>query len=417
MSSSLNHAVWSAQAHMPSVLGRQIVIERGEGSHVYTSEGTKLYDACAGLWHTQIGHGRKEIAETAAAQIGKLETFHVFGRFLNDQVVELSNVISELLPMNDPKIVFNSGGGDAVDLACKLARRYWQIQGKHSKKIILSRDFAYHGLHAFGTSVAGLEFNRDGYGTESLIPETARVSFHDLTAVEATINTLGADNIAAIIAEPVMGAGGLYPPEPGYLEGLNALAKKYDLLFIVDEVITGFGRTGKWFASERWGLTPDMITMAKGITSGYAPLGAVAVAPRVWQPFFEPGADTPIFRQGVTYSGHALACAIALRNLQIMKDEHLVERAGEFEGILRNELEQLAPHELVADVRVGGFLGAVEIAAHIPGNVIADELIERGFITRPLPNNSLQISPTLVTEASDLSALTAAIGDVLDTHL
>jgi adenosylmethionine-8-amino-7-oxononanoate aminotransferase len=401
---------------MPSVLGRQIVINRGEGSYIFTEDGQKLFDASAGLWHTQIGHGRKEIAEVAAAQIEKLETYHMFGRFLNDKAVELSNVVSELIPIDNLKIVFNSGGSDSADLACKLARRYWQVQGKHDKQIILSREFAYHGLHAFGTSVGGLEFNRAGYGTESLIPETARVSFHDIAAVEAKINEIGADKIAAIIAEPIIGAGGVFPPEPGYLEGLDALAKKYDLLFIVDEVITGFGRTGKWFATERWSLQPDMITMAKGITSGYAPLGGVAVAPRVWEPFFTPGDETPIFRHGVTYSGHALACAIALRNIEIMKDENLVERAAHLETVLRQELTDLASHELVADCRVGGFLGAVEVASHLHGNLIADELIERGFVSRPLPGNALQISPPLIAEDQEIVDLVDAIRDVLDSH-
>lgn len=411
------HAIWSAQAHMPSVLGRQLVIDRGEGSYIFTTEGQKLFDASAGLWHTQIGHGRKEIAEVAAAQISKLETYHMFGRFLNDQAVELSNVLSDLIPIDNPRIIFNSGGSDSADVACKLARRYWQVQGKHEKQIIIGREFAYHGLHAFGTSVGGLEFNRAGYGTDSLVPETAHVSFHDIAAVEASILEIGPERIAAIISEPIIGAGGVYPPEPGYLEGLNALAKKYDLLFIVDEVITGFGRTGHWFASQRWNLEPDMITMAKGITSGYAPLGGVAVAPRVWEPFFAPGDDTPIFRQGVTYSGHALACAIALRNLEIMRDEQLVDRAAHLETVLRAELEELNSHELVAECRVGGFLGAVEIVSTLAGNVVADELIERGFVCRPLPNNALQISPPLITEDHEIVQLAEAIRDVLDTHV
>lgn len=411
------HAVWSAQAHMPSVLGRQIIIDRGEGSYIFTTEGQKLFDASAGLWHTQIGHGRTEIAEVAAAQISKLETYHMFGRFLNDQAVELSNVLSELIPLDNPRIIFNSGGSDSADVACKLARRYWQVQGKHEKQIIVGREFAYHGLHAYGTSVGGLEFNRAGYGTESLVPETAHVSFHDIAAVEARLLEIGPERIAAIIAEPVIGAGGVYPPEPGYLEGLNALAKKYDLLFIVDEVITGFGRTGHWFATERWNLQPDMITMAKGITSGYAPLGGVAVAPRVWEPFFAPGDDTPIFRQGVTYSGHALASAIAIKNLEIMRDEQLVDRAAHLETVLRRELEGIADHELIAECRVGGFLGAVELVSHLHGNTVADELIERGFVCRPLPNNALQISPPLITEDHEIEQLAEAIRDVLDSHL
>lgn len=401
---------------MPSVLGRQIVINRGEGSYVFDTDGNRYFDACASLWHANIGHGRKEIATAAAQQIEQLETFHMFGRFLNDKALELGDVVANLVPIDDPKLVFNSGGGDAVDLACKLARRYWQLQGRQTKKFILSRENAYHGLHGFGTSLAGLEFNRSGFGTESLIPETARVSFTDLAAVEATIHEIGAENIAAIISEPIIGAGGLYPPEEGYLEGLNALARRYDILFIVDEVITGFGRTGKWFATERWGLEPDMITMAKGITSGYAPLGAVAVAPRVWQPFFEEGPESPIFRQGITYSGHALACAIALRNIQILKDEQLVERAAELEPLLAAELEPLRAHPLVSDVRVCGFLGAVQLNADQPGSDVADALIERGIITRVLPNNALQISPPFITTEAELANLATKIRETLDAR-
>lgn len=410
------NTVWSGQAHMPSVLGRQIVINRGEGAYVFDTEGNRYFDACAGLWHTNVGHSRKEIARTAAQQIEQLETFHMFGRFLNDKALELGDVVADLVPIDDPKIIFNSGGGDAVDLACKLARRYWQLQGRQSKKFILSRENAYHGLHGFGTSLAGLEFNRAGFGTESLIPETARVSFTDLAAVEATITEIGAENIAAIISEPIIGAGGLYPPEAGYLEGLNALARRYDILFIVDEVITGFGRTGSWFATQRWGLSPDMITMAKGITSGYAPLGAVAVAPRVWQPFFEEGPESPIFRQGITYSGHALACAIALRNIEILKDEQLVQRAGALESVLASELEPLREHPLVADVRVCGFLGAVQLVSEHPGAGVADALIERGIITRVLPNNALQISPPFITTEAELAHLARTIREVLDAQ-
>ena len=205
-STTTKHAIWSAQAHMPSVLGRQITIERGEGNYVFDTEGNRYFDACAGLWHTQVGHGRKELATAAAEQIEKLETFHLFGRFLNDQAAELSNVVAELVPIENAKIIFNSGGGDADDLACKLARRYWQLQGKRDKKIILSRDFSYHGLHAFGSAIGGLEFNRLGFGGDSLIPETARVSFHDLEAVERPLD-LGLKRRIVLDDQHLLGLG------------------------------------------------------------------------------------------------------------------------------------------------------------------------------------------------------------------
>jgi adenosylmethionine-8-amino-7-oxononanoate aminotransferase len=182
-------------------------------------------------------------------------------------------------------------------------------------------------LHGFGTSIAGLHFNRDGYGSDSLIPETRRIPRDDLAATEEVIREIGADQIAAIVFEPVIGTGGVFPPTEGYLAGLQELARRHDILLVADEVITGFGRTGEWFASQRWGIEPDMITMAKGLTSGYLPLGAVAIAPRIAEPFFV-GADAPDFRHGLTYSGHATACAVAAVNLDIIEEEGLVSRSA-----------------------------------------------------------------------------------------
>src|SRR5690242_16684019 len=175
-------ALWSAQAHMPSVLGRQLVIERGEGCYITTTDGRRLFDGTAGLWHANVGHGRAELAQVAYDQMCQLETYHVFGRFANDRAMALSERLSALAPIPDAKVILNNGGSDAIDLACKLARRFWQLQGRTSKTTILSRELAYHGLHAFGTSIAGLEFNREGYGSDSLVPETARVPQHDLDA-------------------------------------------------------------------------------------------------------------------------------------------------------------------------------------------------------------------------------------------
>jgi adenosylmethionine-8-amino-7-oxononanoate aminotransferase len=198
-------ALWSAQAHMPSVLGRQIEIVGGEGAYVTTSSGQRLLDATAGLWHTNVGHGREELARAAYDQMKRLETYHVFGRFVNDAALALADRVAAYAPFLDARVILTSGGSDSVDSACKLARRHWQLEGKKDKKVILSREYAYHGLHGFGTSVAGLQPNRDGYGTDSLIPETARVAHSDIAQVEMAIRQIGASNIAAIIAEPIMG--------------------------------------------------------------------------------------------------------------------------------------------------------------------------------------------------------------------
>ena len=322
----------------PLGVGQQLVIKRGEGCYIVTTGGRRLFDGTAGLWHANVGHGQPELADAAAAQMRNLETYHIFGRFVNDQALALAERLAAISPIADPKIILNSGGSDAIDVACKLARRHWQREGKHSKTVILSREYAYHGLHAFGTSIAGLGFNREGYGTDSLVPETARIPLHDIEATATLIADIGADNIAALVTEPVQGTGGVNPPHEGYLRSLSELCRANDILLILDEVITGFGRTGTMFAAERFGITPDLITFAKGLTSGYAPLGGVMISPRIWQPFYVDSADTPIFRHGATYAGHATACAVAMRNLDILEQESLLERVKDLETQLADGL-------------------------------------------------------------------------------
>jgi adenosylmethionine-8-amino-7-oxononanoate aminotransferase len=406
-------ALWSAQAHMPSVLGRQIVIERAQGAYLFTGDGQRLFDGTAGLWHANVGHSRLELAEAAYAQMQRLETYHIFGRYLNDQAVELGELLARMSPIANPKVILNSGGSDAIDVACKLARRHWQAEGRSTKLLILSRDFAYHGLHAYGTSIAGLQFNRDGYGTESLVPETARVSTYDITAVEETIQEIGADNIAAVVAEPIQGTGGVIPPAPGYLEGLQRICRDNDILLIADEVITGFGRTGEMFATQRYGLEPDLITFAKGITSGYAPLGGVFVSPRVWERFYRDADETPVFRHGATYAGHATACAVALRHLNLLEEEKLLPRVKELEVVLTEELKRLDALAGVAETRVAGLMGGVSLRADLSAEAVTDALIENGFVTRPLRGNTVQVSPPFITTDAELRELVGAIEAVV----
>ncbi|WP_087009589.1 aspartate aminotransferase family protein [Gulosibacter sp. 10] len=404
-------ALWPAQAHVPSVLGRQLVIDRAEGCYVFTEDGRRLFDGTAGLWHANIGHSHPELARVAFEQMRRLETYHVFARFANDKALALGERLAGLSPIERPKVILGSGGSDAIDQACKLARRHWQREGRGSKRIVLSREFAYHGLHAYGTSIAGLEFNREGYGTESLVPETARVSHDDAEAVARTIAEIGPERIAAIVAEPVQGTGGVNPPAPGYLEAIQRLCREHDILLVLDEVITGFGRTGRMFAAERYGLEPDMITFAKGVTSGYAPLGGVLVSPRLWEPFYEDDPATPIFRHGATYAGHATAAAIALAHLDILEREGLVERARELEGVLREALDELAAEQdAVAEARVEGFLGGVSLDASLPAEQVADDLVELGFISRPLRGNTLQLSPPFTAADDEVRGFVRAIG-------
>lgn len=404
---------------MPTAMVKRLVIARGEGAWLTSSTGQRLLDATASLWHANIGHGRERVAQAASEQMRTLETYHTFGRFANEPALRLADRLADLAPMPNAKVMLTSGGSDSVDLACKLARRHWQLEGRGTKKVILSRLGAYHGLHAYGTSIAGLQYNRDGYGTESLVPETARISTNDLSQVRAQVEAIGADNIAAVIAEPVIGTGGVVGPADGYLEGLAALARDLDILLIADEVITGFGRTGHTFGSQRYGITPDLVTMAKGITSGYAPLGGVLVAPRVADRFFSgpAGGDAPMFRHGLTYAGHATACVVAETNLDIIEEEGLVERAAHLETVLQKAVAPLSTHELVVEVRAGhAFMAGIQLRDDVSGDAIAEACTEAGVLVRTIHNNTLQICPPFVTTEDEIALIAETITGALDNY-
>jgi len=399
---------------MPSVAGDRVTIVAGEGANVQTDDGRWLLDATAALWYANIGHGRARLADAASAQMRRLETYHTFGRIVNDQALALADRVADLSPIDDPKVFWVSGGSDAVDTAAKLARRHWQLQGRPNKRIIISREWSYHGLHAFGTSLAGIPFNREGYGSESLIPETARVPSNDADALEGAILEFGADRVAAVFAEPVIGTGGVILPAPGYLERVEAICHEHEILLVLDEVITGFGRTGEMFATDLFGLHPDMLVIAKGITSGYAALGGVLVAPGVWSQFFD-SPNAPIFRHGVTYSGHATSCAVAQANLDVLAEEDLVARVASLAPVLERAVKALADHPLVAEVRSGiGLLAGVQLSAEVSGDELTRRCIDDGVLLRVITNNTIQISPPFVVEADDLERIAASIARALD---
>jgi adenosylmethionine-8-amino-7-oxononanoate aminotransferase len=410
-------ALWNPQAQMASVAGDRLTIVAGEGANVQTDDGRWLLDATAGLWHANIGHGRERLAQAAAQQMRRLETYHTFGRTANQPALELADRVAALGPIDDAKVFWVSGGSDAVDTAAKLARRFWQIQGEANKRIIISRDGSYHGLHGFGTSLAGIPFNREGYGSESLIPETARIPANDADELEAAILSFGPDRVAAVFAEPIIGTGGVILPAPGYLQRVEAICREHDVLLVLDEVITGFGRTGEMFATDRFDLAPDMILMAKGITSGYAPLGGVLIAPRVWAPFFD-SPDGPIFRHGVTYSGHATACAVVQANLDVLAEEELVARVATLAPELQRAVAPLAGHELVGEVRSGiGLLAGVQLVPEVSGDELIRRCIDEGVLLRVIMMNTIQISPPFIVQSADLQRIADAIKRALDGAL
>ncbi|TDE88543.1 aspartate aminotransferase family protein [Occultella glacieicola] len=404
--------LWHPQTHMPSASRDRLVIASGDGAWVTTEDGQRLLDLPAGLWHANIGHGRERLAHVAAEQMSTLETYHLFGAHATRPALDLADRLSDLVPIESATIFFTSGGSDSIDTACKLARRYWQTVGEPARTVILSRDTGYHGLHGFGTSIAGLGFNRDGYGSDSLIPETARVPRDDLTETERIILEIGPENIAALVVEPVVGTGGVFPPSTGYLQGLRELTRRHKILLVADEVITGFGRTGAMFACERWGIEPDMITMAKGVTSGYLPLGAVAIAPHLAEPFFL-GDDAPMFRHGLTYSGHATVCAVAMANLDILEEEQLLQRVRELEPVLETALNDLATSPLVADVRSVGLMAGIQLVPELDGGEVVRAVRDSGVLTRLITNNTLHVCPPFVVTAHELTTAIADIGEHL----
>jgi putrescine aminotransferase len=386
----------------------ELVLVRGEGAFVWDDRGRRYLDVPASLWYCNVGHGRHEIVDAVAGQMRQLEAYSNFGPFATRPTLELADRLHSLTPVANPKVFFTSGGSDAIDTAAKLARRYWHVLGRPDKRLLISREDAYHGLHGVGTSIAGIELNREGYGT--LVGETLRVARDDAGAFETLVQEVGPENIAAFFCEPVIGGGGIHAPTEGYLQAVQQICRVNDIIFVVDEVITGFGRTGALFASQRFELEPDILIVAKGITSGYLPLGAAIVGERVWEPFWK-RSPAPIFRHGITYSGHAAACAAALANLDILERERLVDRVAGLEVVLASQFERLESLTPVKAVRAGvGLLAAVAFHSHATAAAVMDWCTEAGFIMRPIGDGAtLQISPPFVVSERDIEALRQAI--------
>ena len=400
---------------MSVVKDAEIVIARGEGAYIWDEQGNRYLDGLASLWYANVGHGRKEIADAVVAQMAQLETFHTMFQFANRPALDLCERVSALAPLEDAKVFLTSGGSDAIDAAGKLVRRYWHAMDKPEKRTIISRERAYHGLHILGTSVTGLHVNREGLGP--LLADTAQVGTNESDDVQAVVDRLGADAVAAYIAEPIVGSGGVIHPAPGYFEAVQQICRDNDILFIADEVITGFGRTGEWFGSQRLGLAPDMMTTAKGLSSGYLPIGGVIVSKRVWEPFWEDGTDL-IFRHGLTYAGHATACAAALANLDIIERDDLIARVRQLESVLAGALRPLESHELVGEVRAGiGLLAGIQLRGHTTAVSVMERCLAKGVMIRPLPDGVLGISPPFVITEDDIAFLAEVIAAALDDEV
>ena len=408
--------LWHPFADMSAVRGHELVIERGEGVWLWDADGRRYLDASASLWYCNVGHGRAEIADAVAAQMMRLEAWSIFGDAATPPALDLADRLAGLSSLDGARVFLTTGGGDAIDTAAKLARLYWQVRGRPERLHVVSRTSAYHGTMAFGTSLGGIQANRAGYGP--LVPSTSQVQWDSPEALADELERIGPERVAAFFFEPVIGAGGVLPPPSGYIERVAAICHDAGVLLVCDSVICGFGRLGTWLGFERFGIEPDLVTFAKGVTSGYLPLGGVVVSGRVAEPFWdEPGI---VVRHGQTYSGHAAVCAAALANLDILEREGLVARGRDLEQVAMETLAPLADHPLVGEVRGGtGLLAGIafEPAAlaedpALPGKAYR-AIREHEVLIRTL-GDSLAVSPPLTISPAELELIRDGVRAGLD---
>lgn len=377
-----------------------VTVARGEGARIYDNAGKEYIDGMASLWYCAIGHGRREMADAVSRQITTIEAYSAFDPFTTRIADELCERIASLSPVVDARVFLCNSGSEAVDSAMKLARLAHVQAGRPERTIIISRGRGYHGTNYGGTSAQGIPPNRTGYGP--LVGDVIHVDPDDIEGLSQIMST-NSERLAAVISEPVQGAGGVFPPTDGYLQQLRKLCDKHGAYLIFDEVITGFGRLGTWFGAQHFGVTPDLLTFAKAVTSGYQPLGGVIVGKAVREPI---EADASfLLRHGYTYSGHATACAAAITNLDIIEREGLLERAIHIGNRLESGLSALASDGMIDHAR--GRV-AVWAAAHVPGvdpMVVRDRMLASGAITRALNTDTNSFCPPLVITDAELDRL------------
>jgi putrescine aminotransferase len=414
---------WHGFADMHAIADAEVVIRSADGVWLEDTNGNRYLDATAALWYCNVGYGRREIADAVAEQLVRLPAYSSFGAYTSEPSIALAERLADLAPILNAVVFLGSGGSDAVDTAAKLARRYWDVVGHPEKRVIVSREFGYHGMHGWGTSLVGIGPMKTGYGG-NFIDEVVNVGSMDVETLGALFAERSGE-IAAFIGEPVIGAGGVYPPEDHYWPEVSRLCHDHDILLIADEVITGFGRTGHLWATTRYGIEPDMITFAKGVSSGYVPLGGVLVGERVRGPFWDQDVPGAVFRHGYTYSGHAGAAAAGMANLDIIEREGLVARVATLEPILDRAVRRLESAPGVGEVRTVGLTAAVafrgDLLAADPGlpERAVTAALRHGVATRVLRGHALQISPPfIITEAeiaTMVDGLAAALEDVAAT--
>lgn len=424
-------------AYHPKSHVNPLVIERGEGVWLYTTDGQKILDGMAGLWNVNAGYGNAELAQVAHDQMLKLAFISNFSGMTNLPSIQLAEKLAGFAYDGLNTTMFTSGGSEANDSAFKTARYYWKRKGKPGKYKVIARKGSYHGVTLSATFATGLEkyhamfgpapdgfihipapnpyrFDGDLEAGETVAEAAAR-------ALEEAILREGADTVAAFIAEPVMGVGGVIVPPDDYFPRVRTICDKYEILFISDEVITGFGRTGEWFALKHWNVKPDILSFAKAITSGYAQLGGIQISDEIRETM-ESAPEAEAYMHGFTYSGHAMACAVGLKNLEIMERENYPQRARDLGKHLLDGLKSLTEFPFVGDVRGLGLVCGVEIVSDkvskAPDAAMAGKIFkaaqERGLRSRPL-GNTLAFSPPLMINADEVDEIVKRLGAAMES--
>jgi len=415
---------------------RPRIITKAKGVYLWDSEGQKILDGMAGLWCTALGYGREELVEAASRQMRELPFYNTFFKTAHPPVLELARAIAEITPGNLNHVFFTGGGSEGNDTMLRLVRHYWASLGKPEKQIIISRKNAYHGSTVAGASLGGMQpmHEQGGLPIPGIVHiaqpywfgEGGELSEQDFgiqvaDELEKKIIELGEDKIAAFIAEPIQGAGGVIIPPESYWPRIREILAKYDILFVADEVICGFGRTGEWFGSDYYGNQPDLMTIAKGLTSGYVPMGGLVVSDTIYQQIEKVGD----FNHGFTYSGHPVAAAVGLENIRILREEKVVETVKtQTAPYFQQRLRELLAHPLVGEVRGVGMLGAIELVkdkasrtrypeAQAVGMICRGHCFENGLVMRAV-GDTMIIAPPLVISKSEIDELVEKAARCLD---
>jgi len=413
------------------------IITRAEGVYLYDSEGHRILDGMSGLWCVALGYGRRELAEAAYRQMQQLPYYNSFFQCANPPAIELAAKLAELTPPQFKHVFFSGSGSEANDTFVRLARRYWELRGEPQRQVIISRWNGYHGSTMAGASLGGMKamhaqgglpipgivhINQPYWFERGGDLDPAEFGLQTARELEAKIIEIGPERVAAFIGEPVQGAGGVIIPPETYWPEVQRILDRYGILFGSDEVICGFGRTGRWFGCEYFGTRPDFLTLAKAITSGYQPLGALMVSDRVAEVFIEKGGE---FAHGYTYSGHPVAAAVALANLEIMQKERVVERVrDDLAPYWASRWRELSAHPLVGEARSLGLFGALELVPNKPsraffpergtvGTRARDLAIRNGLVMRAVWD-TLIVAPPLVITRSEIDELIAKATSTLD---